>query len=663
SDQTIRLADRAELQSLSLTIPNVQLDPIGSAGGHQNFAIRGLGITGSIPSIDPTVGVFVDGVYQGFGGGVVLDNFDLEGIEVLRGPQGVLFGRNVTGGAILVRTRRPSFDLGGDARFQVESGPQYTIDGSITGPVINDVLAAKFAVYANRDEGYFFNQVTQSKFSPSDTWIARPSLLFTPTSALEVLLRAEFGDRDGKGAVYQNSGVFDRDSFDIGVDEEGESTQRWVSASMEINLDVPFGDGTITNILGWRDYETFDFFDVDGFDQPTFNALFDTDQKQISNELRYSGTFDFVDVTTGVYYFSQDIDYVEGRFLFDNTVVTSGGGDQEQSTFGVFGAADLQVADPLTLNLGVRYTREKKDVNIAQILPGGCNEARTQCNTTFSDDETWSNVSPRAGLQFEPTEDIQFYGYWARGFRSGGYNLRLTSDLNSPGPVDEEKQNSYEIGAKADLFDRRARINVAAFRNRIDGIQREVTTVTTAGPSQRLTNVGDLIIKGFEGELQFAPIDGVVLSAFGGYLDGEFDSIDFDLTGDGVIDGADFALEPPRAAPWTYGFGLNVETEVPGGTLLVANLNFSHRDESFATDNNTSTLDPLDNLDVNVAFRPAWANFQVAFYGRNLLDESYYNGNAAYPDIPVFGGDGPDGPRPVPNGGTQKKGRILGAEI
>ena len=651
------------LESLSFTVPNVQLEPIGSAAGHQNFSIRGLSITSSIPSLDPPVGVFVDGIYQGFGGGVVLDSFDLEAVEILRGPQGVLFGRNVTGGAIIVRTRRPSFETAGEAGARIETGLQYTFDGSITGALIDDKLAGKMAIYANRDEGYFRNLVTGNKFSPSDTWIARPSLLYSANDNLEILMRAEIGDRDGAGAVYQNTGAYDRDSFDIGVDEEGESRQRWVSASMEVNLDVPFGDGVITNIFGFRDYESFDFFDVDGFDASTFNAVFDTEQRQISNELRYSGRFDFVELTAGLYYFDQDINYVEERFLFGATTPISGGGVQDQYTFGAFGAADVAVIEPLTLNLGVRYTKEKKDVQISRIRDGGCNEARTACAFTFADDETWNNVSPRAGLQYEPSPNLQFFGYWAQGFRSGGYNLRLTSDLASPGPVDSEKQNSYEAGFKADLLDGTLRLNASAFRNKIIGVQREITQVTIAGPSQRLTNVGDVIIKGFEGELQYSPLEGLVFSAFGGHLDAEFSKIDFDLTGDSVIDDADFALEPPRTAPWTYGFGANYQTELTGGWSLTGNINFSHRDEVFATDSNNAVLWAVDNLDMNIAVGPASGAWQIAFYGLNMLNESTFAGNAAYPDIPEFGGDGPAGPRPSPDGGTQKKGRILGGEL
>ena len=166
------------LQSLSYDVPNVQLDGVGTAPGYANFTIRGLGINSTIPSIDPTVGVFVDGMYLGINAGVVLDNFDLEGVEVLRGPQGLLFGRNVTGGAVVMRTTLPRFTFGANAKVSVETGLKKTVSGMVTGPLIDDVLAAKLAVYYSDDDGWFRNRFDGRSFGKSRDLIIRPALSF-----------------------------------------------------------------------------------------------------------------------------------------------------------------------------------------------------------------------------------------------------------------------------------------------------------------------------------------------------------------------------------------------------------------------------------------------------------------------------------------------------
>ncbi|MBT8432008.1 MAG: TonB-dependent receptor plug domain-containing protein, partial [Altererythrobacter sp.] len=154
-----------DVQSLTYSAPNVSLDQIGTSRGTANFSIRGLGINSSIPSIDPTVGVFVDGVYLGFNGGVVFDLFDLDSVEILRGPQGILFGRNTTGGAVLINTGNPTDYLTGKFRASVDGplldggrgGANYTVSGVISGPIVEDTLLFKLGAYYNNDDGYFTN--------------------------------------------------------------------------------------------------------------------------------------------------------------------------------------------------------------------------------------------------------------------------------------------------------------------------------------------------------------------------------------------------------------------------------------------------------------------------------------------------------------------------
>ncbi|MEO0974263.1 MAG: TonB-dependent receptor, partial [Pseudomonadota bacterium] len=375
-----------DLASLSFKMPNVQLDDIGTTKGVANFTMRGLGVNSSIPSIDPAVGVFVDGVYLGINAGVIFDTFDLDSVEALRGPQGVLFGRNVTGGAVLMNTGDPTDELTVKTKATVDSGlrstgTNYILQGVISGPIVKDRLSAKIGLYYNDDGGWFTNLADGSDFGESETTIVRGALKFTPTDFVEIIAKYENGSSDNQGPAAQShtNGLgldgqivnFDRDSFDFAIDEPGFSNADWDQFSAEINIDVPFGDGRITNIFGFRQFEQGARSDIDASPEWFFHANILVDQDQFSNELRYSGRFadGRLGVTTGIYFFTQELQYSEQRDLLGvltggvaPAVTQDGGGIQDHDTFGVFAQAEYDLTDRLTFNAGVRYTEETKDV-------------------------------------------------------------------------------------------------------------------------------------------------------------------------------------------------------------------------------------------------------------------------------------------------------------
>ncbi|HAD10536.1 MAG TPA: TonB-dependent receptor, partial [Porticoccaceae bacterium] len=238
-----------EIKDLGFATPNVQLDEVGTSRATANFSIRGLGINSSIPSIDPTVGVFVDGMYYGLVNGIVLDTFDLAGVEVLRGPQGLLFGRNVTGGAVLMRTTLPGDEFHMKSKFSVESGLNYTASTVISGPV-TDRLGAKLAVYYNDDRGYFENDFDgNDDFGDADTRMVRTAFTYAVNDTLDLILRYEYGQSHGDGPAAKNTGLFPEENFNFAVDEEGRYNYRWDNVILEANMDVAFGDGQIVNIL------------------------------------------------------------------------------------------------------------------------------------------------------------------------------------------------------------------------------------------------------------------------------------------------------------------------------------------------------------------------------------------------------------------------------
>ncbi|MGB5625805.1 MAG: TonB-dependent receptor, partial [Woeseiaceae bacterium] len=483
-----------DLTNMSVGMPNVALDDIGTTRGSANFSIRGLGINSSIASIDPTVGLFLDGVYLGNNVGVIFDMFDVESVTVLRGPQGILFGRNVTGGAILLNTKKPGDQFEASARVAMDGGgdggQNSYIMGSIGGPV-SDTLGIKLSAYYNDDDGWFKNQFDGSNFGAIQQTMFRPVLVWTPNDSTELILRYEYTDIDGDGPASQThtngSGVdgffvnFDRNSFDFSIDEPGFQKVQTDFVSAELNIDVGFGDGTITNIFGWRKSESSSDADIDAQPQWLFHAPAWLNTEQISDELRYNGQFgDRSNVTVGAYYFENEINYHERRELLGIATggvapgaQLDGGGDYDVKTLGVFVALDYDLSDRWTLNTGLRFTREEKDANVAALIRNvnsPCNIVLTQdCPFDFVDSgQNWDSLSPKIGATFQLDDEKIVYGHWSRGVRSGGYNLRNTSanPANTPGPFDEETVDSFEVGYKSTQD--WGRLNAAAFYNTID---------------------------------------------------------------------------------------------------------------------------------------------------------------------------------------------------
>ncbi|TXS92729.1 TonB-dependent receptor [Parahaliea maris] len=699
-----------DLTNLSVGLPNVALDDVGTTRGTANFSIRGLGVNSSIPSIDPTVGIFVNGVYLGVNNGIIFDVFDLESVEVLRGPQGILFGRNVTGGAILMNWKRPTEEFDATVRAAVDGGGDGGFNrylmGAIGGPV-TDSLAVRLTGYWNDDEGYFENQFTGEDTGAVEQQMARASILWTPTDSTELIVRYEYSDIDGDGPVAQShtngSGVpgtpfnGDRDSFDVNYDETGYGLVESDFLSAEFNMDVGLGDGTITAIYGWRDAQSSSLGDIDAQPVALFHAPANLDSEQNSFELRYNGQFGNANVTTGLYWFDHDMVYHERRNLLgaltaaltggalpDSVAyqIQDGGGYYNVETLGAFAAVDYDLTDRLTLTAGIRWSSEEKSAEIASLgvntnvldIPGTivngvptyanplyasdtrCNFVEgPACPIDFQDDNTWDTWAPKIGFTYALDDSAQVYGHWSRAFRSGGYNLRNTDPSFPPGPFDEEQVDSYELGYKSTHS--WGRLNAAVFYTDIGDMQREVNLPSeTSGVLQIIDNTADASIYGLEIDGAFPITDDLVLTAGLGYLDASYDKVIFDLNGDGVVDSADKDLDLPRAPELTYNVGLSYDIQVGNWGYASARLSYAHRDESAYTDNNLGYILEQDIVDAGLDFYSNSGHWVLSLYGRNLLDEVKHGGDT---QLPAALG-------PIPLGGTfspPAKGQVYGAEV
>lgn len=684
------------ISGLSFQAPTVSLDDVGTTRGTANFTIRGLGINSSIPSIDPTVGVFVDGVYLGINGGVVFDLFDLDSVEILRGPQGVLFGRNVTGGAVVINTGNPTEDFRGKFRAAVDGpaldggrgGANYTVSGVVSGPIVEDVLLFKVGAYYNKDEGYFTNLFDNSNHGAAETKILRGALE-ARLGGLTLLGKLDYFESDGDGPSSQNRALFDRNSFDFSIDEPGAYSNEIWTGSLTATMDI--GPGTLTNVFGYRKYDSTTLGDIDATPLFLFHSETETAQEQFSNELRYAMKFDNLDLTIGGFYFNQDLAYTETRALRRDLPpafqppVFFGGGAQDHEVIGVFANAQYQLTDALSVIAGIRWNQETKDAGVTYILPRApCSFVQGTCPTGtepfdpaterdgFTDRIRFRNVSPKVGLQYE-FADSQIYGHWSRGFRSGGYNFRITSvevfnrafDQTGLLGFDEEKVDNYEIGGKFQTADRSFTLNAAAYVTKVSNMQREVNLADPgAGIVQNILNTADATIMGFEAEARMRVSDSLAFTANIGIIDAEYDEVLFDISGDGFINDTDLALSLPRVPPITVGLGAIHEWDL-GNSSILTRVNYQYRDRAAYTDDNLGWLNDLSNLEANITWNTPVEGLSLSLYGRNLLDQVQEGGDTQVP----FGGPNSTGVRrpfgPNPTQGTftpLMRGRNIGIE-
>jgi iron complex outermembrane receptor protein len=385
--------------------------------------------------------------------------------------------------------------------------------------------------------------------------VVRPIVEWMPTAAFETTLIYERGSRRGDGPPTQNPSVLNGFRFDI--NDRGYDHVDWQSVTLESNWRA--AAGVFTNLAGYRTLDDGLSLDNDASPNPGFLYFSQLRQHQFSDELRYSGQiFDRVDLTAGLYYFNQTYLYLERRVLFGGTIDSGLGGHVNAESYATFAQADYDLTPELTLIAGGRFTHEEKEVKIATFIPSTalsrCNFAAETCvynfpgpafpNTPGSKD--WEYFTPKLGFEWNTSEDMMVYGNWARGVRSGGYNVRNTSATIPPGPYDPEKQDAFEVGWKSTWFERRLRFNTALFHDTVKKLQRDINTPDPmAGIVQVTRNTADATFQGFEIELAGALSDELVLYANTGYTDGRYDKVFFDLDGGG-IGASDLHLAIPR---------------------------------------------------------------------------------------------------------------------
>ena len=655
-----------------------------------------------MPNFDPAVGVYQDGVFVAQNIASILDTFDMETVEIMRGPQGTLFGRNTSVGAVVTRTARPSDEFEMKVEGTAGSFSRKDFAVSVGGPILQDTLKGKLAILSRDKDGWATDlQANNEKKGAYESTLVRGVLEFTPTDTLDVTLIGEWFERGGDGAVSMPLGTRNNgrsnhpglpgitrdwdETWGVGAANEpwGSFSDHEVSKAIaEVNWDL--GHGVLTSVTGYIDVKAFSGADFDGLPPGPTQVLtrLYIDQHQFSQELRYASDFsERYDFTAGLYYFTQDLFYGESRHGGPALVTPTnpfalrppGVDELVHESWAAFVEARIHFTDDLTLTLGGRYTVESKDVNIGLVLSGSCTTTLVppfERNTTFLcarglaeggwdivDDETWKSFSPRVNLQYFLNEDINTFVGWSRGQRSGGFSFRaspteLARGRADPGfrPAyyDEEVVDNIEAGFKADLFDNTLRLNLTAYYQFWDGIQRNLQAGGPSDAIQRTANVKDSHIYGIEAEFNWIALTDALIDGDMLRLDGAIAGAKSGYDSEYFESGLDLSKDPFGAPQDTTYAGLSYEHPVGGnGAMLSWRASYqwkeSYWQEGIRQASRINKYSSVNYVDASIEYRSADDKWFLRLFGRNLTYDKVYQARVVF--APTFGLGNPDDPR------------------
>jgi iron complex outermembrane recepter protein len=494
--------------------PGLLITQQNSGAQAANLAIRGLTYADIEKSQTPTVGVVVDGITIGTNTGQLQDVFDIAQIEVLRGPQGTLFGANTIGGVISIERTKPTMETGGKVEFSYGKWNTWAGKGIVNFGDGNNV-GVKLWYSHNETDGYYHNTTSNSRTGGSKSDSYGGSVLFKPEGSnfdaqftLENLVQSFVPvnvSLTRPGEAFYLVATPPTNPYEVsGLPTY--ATYKAPAATLKMNLDA--GDVKLTSITGWRhssEWQTQDFATAS-----LYYVLRQQKYTQWSQELRASGKI------------GSNFDYVVGGFYFDShynfvQYTTIGGGNAlltSTKSYAGFGDFNWAFADKFRLSFGGRWTHDKKDLN------NGFQGAPFP-NATAN----FSKFTPKVGIDYRPNADTMLYASWTRGYRSGGFSPRAGDAARAVTPFQPETIDSYEVGTKLDLFNRSLQLNLAGFIADYKNMQQNLTIPCTCSTgNQTITgNVpGGALIKGIEADATLRPAQGFKITASAAITDSHF---------------------------------------------------------------------------------------------------------------------------------------------
>jgi iron complex outermembrane recepter protein len=643
-----------DVKQIASQIPGIVITPATGTSSAARIVLRGAGQEQSGINFDPAVGIYIDNVYQPRINGAFFDFFDIERLEVLRGPQGTLYGRNTSGGAIKIQTQRPSFDWMWAGDVAVGSFSSREARGVVSGPIIEDVLAFSLSGVSRNRDGFIRAPAYGRRVNDRDLQAIRGKLLFTPTDKLEIEASVDYQDdrADPGVGVPLQVGVGVNDPFAVPgrslttTELFGPLDAKLISTGASLNATYEVSENLqIHSITGHRNLRAFSMAPFwltaaavnSGNGTLNIGATSRIRDVFFSQEFTATFNFDKLKGVIGAFYFDEEGDaYAIPPYSLPNNQF------RDTKATAVFGQATYDIIENLGLTVGIRYTREEADFT---------QHYYTQRNFIQSDSKTFTGWSPKFGLDWQATDDLLAYVSYTRGFKSGGFNP-VAPNTNTgvggvdgaPTPYDEETVDSYEAGVKYTTPDRLFRINVAVFEARYKGLQLPVFFPGTS--NSYTSNASSATIRGIELEPTWQVLPSLQLYGNLAFTEGKYTSpFNCSLANTTITDCQDKKIKGLIPAKVVAGFTFEPELDLPGQLRLRAE--YGYTDNYF---NNVANQGPLVQTPeiklVNAAI--AWTTederWTVSLEGRNVFNKHYVLAglqlaNAVRPSVTGYPGE------------------------
>ncbi|SNT00126.1 iron complex outermembrane recepter protein [Sphingomonas laterariae] len=689
NDEQVAVPGTMGLTQVAQLAPSLQITATNAR--QTNINIRGLGATPAFASlgVEYGVGIYVDQVYYSRPTQAAFDLYDLERLEVLRGPQGTLFGKNTTAGAINITTRAPSFDPEVRGELSIGNYQLTQLRASGSAP-ITDTLAVRVSVTDTiRDKGFSVNVRDGSRKNDLRSFSVRGQLLFKPTDNFSLRLIADHSDLqqdccigsmttvrqtrlDGSAVpndFYARAARFGYTPLPIDPFARKLDLNRPLGLKVKTDgisgiADLDLGSATITSVTAWRSLSYTPEIDADtiGLDIFTDAGIYEK-QEQFSQELRIaSNDGDTIDYVAGLYYFSQRIDdkiftkygpdaalWIIGPAMGStqasagaqaalNGLFVDGTARADTKSYAAFGQLIWHIAEGFDLTGGLRYTYEKKDGFFEQVqrgptlTPGQIAMGAQAIRNAFGRDiprytakTSEDNISGLLTLSYKFTPDVMAYGTYSRGYKSGGLNLNATG---APPTIAPEKVDNFEVGIKSTLLDRRLTLNLSAFSTEIHNYQSQQID-TAVALTAYIANVGTVRSRGLEADATLRLVPGLSLFASGSYIDATYRN--FENAPCPIEYSVPVCDLSGRSLP-----GVSKYSAAAGGEYAVGldtdseayfNLNYSYRSKFNATYNLAAdaVVDGYGLTNIALGVRSPDGNWDASIFARNLFDTKYFN--------------------------------------
>lgn len=620
-----RTLDRFKVENLrdaSQFAPNVLVSAFNYTS--PTIAIRGATNTFVQIGVNKPVAVAIDDVFIPRNSASIFELFDLDSLQILRGPQGTLFGRNVTGGAIVLNTRQPllgAYAAMTSAEFGNYGKQKY--QGMISVPLA-DNMAGSVTVASNRHDGYGRDRLNGKEEDDLDSTSIRGQFLVKLSPNIKALFRADYADDRNGGRTLSSLGVGndgDRRTSEMGFDQTY-SRSIW---GLSGHVDWHTERGDLTSITAYRESRSDENFSRSGVSYTFLTSGSQSTTRDMdhpgtfSQELRYaSPKWQHGDFVAGLYYLNEDAHRNLQTTAFaagTGAVVVSQNVDQKVATESLAGYLDgtWRLAKSLGLTVGARYTTDRKEAALVRV------DNRVPANNfnVSGLSKRWSEFTPRAVLAWTPSGNVNLYGSVTRGFTSGSFNTEAATAAIAANPFSPETVTNYEVGLKTQLWNKRLRANVAVFHQKYEDKQ-ELYFNTLTGVATIL-NAASATMNGAEVDLVYSPVRALAVNLAYGRLETEYDN----FLVPGVLNNTG---NPLGSAPKNkFSAGIDYQASLRNWGQISIAASYSWTDDYYigATKDENFHLPAYSLVNANLRFDSANGHWGVSVWGKNLADTDY----------------------------------------